>query len=144
MKLLACALLLSACAADESHNVVGTRADMTTQAGDYDGYSVLTACTDTWADVGVVGTGHVELTAQKDISSAAQDLHAQLADITSVWGGFGYGLACTSHVGTQVALDDWHDVDTVIARTGAWLRDNDYSLQVGISVESIPSPASGN
>ena len=42
--------------------------------------------------------------------------------------------------GTNVWLSDWRDVDTVIVRVGAWLRANDYALQVGIGVEGIPVP----
>jgi hypothetical protein len=146
MKIFACALLLSACAADDSHGsgVVGSPADVTTQPGDYAGYRVVMPCDGAGIDVGVTGTGHVALTSNKDISAAGQDLHTQFADLASVWGGGGYGLACDGGVGTQVALNNWHDVDVVIARTGAWLLEHDYKLQVGIAVDGIPVPVNGH
>lgn len=141
MRLIAIALLLSACI-EEHHGpgVVGTSDDMTTPAGDYVGYRVVTACSGTWTDVGVIGTGSVAVTDTTAISAAGKDLALQLADLASIWGWGGYGLVCEPGVGTQIHLSDWREVDTVIARTGAWLREHDFALQVGISVEGVPVP----
>lgn len=145
MRLALVALLLTACAMDRGGpGVVGSEADMTTPAGDYVGYRVVTACEGTWTDVGVIGTGTVALTEVADISVAGQALHAELADLASVWGWGGYGLACEPGVGTNVWLSDWRDVDTVIARAGAWLATHDYALQVGIAVDGIPMPHATN
>jgi hypothetical protein len=145
MRRIVLALLLSACI-EEHHGpgVVGSPADMTTQPGDYVGYRVVTQCQGAWAAVGVTGTGTVELTATADISAAGQALHGELTDIASIWGWGGYGLACEPGVGTTVSLSNWRDVDTVIERTGAWLRANDYKLQVGIDVGGIPVPHAGD
>ncbi|HEY5944825.1 MAG TPA: hypothetical protein VIV40_05010 [Kofleriaceae bacterium] len=142
MRLVAIAVLLSACVIDEPHDlgVVGSSADMTTPAGDYSGYRVVTGCGNSWSDVGVIGTGSVELTQVADIAAAGQDLHERVTDLASVWGWGGYGLVCEPGVGTQIDLSNWRDVDTVIARTGAWLAEHDYKLQVSISVEGWPVP----
>jgi hypothetical protein len=146
MRRLAFALVISSCvlsACIEEHHgsgVVGTRDDMSTSSGDYTGYRVVAECPSTYADVGVIGTGSVALTVTDDISAAGQTLHNELADLASVWGWGGYGLVCEPGIGTNVWLSDWRDVDTVILRVGAWLRANDYALQVGIGVEGIPVP----
>jgi hypothetical protein len=145
MRLIAIALLLSACI-EEHHGpgVVGSSDDMTTPPGDYAGYRVVTTCGGTWTDVGVIGTGSVAVTDTAAISAAGQDLKLQLADVASIWGWGGYGLVCEPGVGTQVHLSDWRDVDAVIARTGTWLHERDYALQVGISVGGVPVPHSAN
>jgi hypothetical protein len=146
MRLIAIGLLMTGCLIDhpggsnDDDGVVGSRDDMATRAGDYGGYRVATSCEGTWSDVGVIGTGSVALTQTADISAAGKQLETQLADLTSVWGWGGYGLACEPGVGTQVHLSNWRDVDTVIGRVGAWLHTNDYSLQVAISVSGIPVP----
>jgi hypothetical protein len=141
MRLIAIALLSSACI-EEPHGpgIVGSSNDMTTPAGDYTGYRVVTSCESTWSDVGVIGTGSVAITDTTAIAAAGQDLKTRLADVASIWGWGGYGLVCEPGVGTQIDLSDWRDVDAVIERTGAWLREHDYALQVGIGVSGIPVP----
>jgi hypothetical protein len=118
--------------------IIGTRTDMTTQPGTYTGYRVVTKCTQSPTNVGVIGTGMVAVPNTAAIAAAGQDLHMQLSDLKSVWGWGGSALGCEPGVGTEIDLDDWRDVDTVIARTGAWLRDRGYALQVAIFVEGIP------
>lgn len=143
MRLLAIALLLLAACVQEDHGtgIVGTPDDMTTLPGDYVGYRVTTPCVNAPSvDVGVIGTGNVAVMQTADISAAGNDLHTRLTDLASIWGWGGYGLVCDAGVGTQIYLRDWRDVDTVIARTGTWLRDHDYALQVAISVEGVPVP----
>lgn len=142
MKFLAIAVVLSACVPepDDGPGVAGTPADVKTPAGDYNGYRVVTQCQGTWTDVGVIGTGSVAVTGQDAINLAGQDLHERLTDLASLWGWGGYSLACESGAGTSIDLADWRDVDTVIARTGAWLVEHDYALQVGISVGGWPVP----
>jgi hypothetical protein len=98
-------------------------------------------CSSTSTDVGVIGTGNIELTQTADISAAGQELRERIYDLASVWGWGGYGLACEPGIGTQIDLSDWRDVDVVIARAGEYLRERDYTLQVAISVGSIPVPA---
>ena len=146
MKRIALALLLSACI--EQHHgpgVVGSSEDVATPPGDYVGYRVVRPCVGTtWSDVGVIGTGSIELTQTADISAAGQELHDRVADVASVWGWGGYGLACEPGVGTQVALSNWRDVDTVIARAGEFLRERDYKLQIAIAVDGIPVPAASD
>ena len=135
------ALLLTACVAeDHGSGVVGSEADVTTPPGDYTGYRVVTECGGTWTDIGVIGTGTIEVTDTALISEAGNDLFFQLGDIKSIWGWGGYGLVCEPGVGTQIDLSNWRDVDAVIARTGEWLRARDYKLQVGISVGGPPRP----
>jgi hypothetical protein len=132
--------LLGGCVMDEATSppVIGTSADVTTQAGTYVGFRIDTSCASHAADLGVIGTGSVAITDVADIASAGQDLRTKLSDITSIWGYGGYGLVCESGVGTEIDLSDWRDVDAVLARTGAWLHEHDYALQVGITVGSIP------
>jgi len=142
MKLAALALaLLSACIIDGPESgpaVVGSPTDVVTIPGDHGGYRVVLTCANAWNDAGVIGTGSVAVTGNDAIGAAGQDLHARVSDIASIssWGGA--SLACESGVGTQLSLSSWRDVDTVIARTGAWLVEHDYSLQVSISVGSVP------
>ncbi len=141
MRLIAIALLLSACIEDHhGPGVVGSSTDVTTPPGDYAGYRVVTACGNTWTDVGVIGTGSVAITDVAAIAAAGQDLSTRLGDLASIWGWGGYGLVCEPGLGTQIDLSNWRDVDAVIERTGAWLREHDYALQVGIGVDSIPVP----
>jgi hypothetical protein len=125
---------------DNSSDIVGTSGDVTTEPGDYVGYRVVTPCEDSYVNVGVIGTGTVELTETADISRAGSDLATSLRDITSLWGYGGYGLACEPGVGTQLYTNSWTDVDILIGRAGEFLRDRDLALQVGISVGSQPVP----
>ena len=141
MRLAALVLLVPACIIDapaESPGVVGSREDVTTVPGDYAGYRVVMPCANAWNDVGITGTGTVAVTGTDAISAAGQDLKTRVADLASIWSWGGVSLACESGVGTQLSLSNWHDVDTIIARTGAWLVDHDYNLTVSISVGSIP------
>jgi hypothetical protein len=142
MRRIAFALLLAGCI-EEHHGpgVVGSSDDVTTAPGEYAGYRVVMPCaTSTWIDVGVIGTGSIELTETAAISAAGQALRERVSDLASVWGWGGYSLACESGIGTEIALSDWRDVDTVIARAGDFLREHDYKLQVAIAVGSIPVP----
>ena len=134
-------IVLAGCARDyPDHPVLGTRADVTTQAGQYTGFRVVTACPTTFADIGVIGTGARVVTQDAEISSLGQQLHTRLTDLKSVWGWGGYGLVCESGVGATLNLDDWRDVDTVIARAGAFLAEQNVAMQIGINVDSIPGP----
>jgi len=141
MRPVAAALLfLSACIQfhdDDGNAVIGSRADMQTPTGDYVGYRVVTACGGTWTDVGVIGTGTLE---PADIAAAGEELHTRVADFASIWGWGGTSLVCEPGIGTSIDLDNWRDVDALILRIGDWLRERDYKLQVGISVDSIPVP----
>ena len=141
MRLLAAVLLLGGCVHEhEGTGVTGSSADVTTPPGDYTGYRVVMPCEGNWTDVGVIGTGAIAVTQTADVAAAGQELRAQLLDIESIHGWGGYGLACEPGIGTSIWLDDWRDVDPLIERIGAWLRERDYALQVGIDVSSIPVP----
>jgi hypothetical protein len=120
--------------------VIGTRDDVRTTAGSYGGFRVVLACPQPWVDLGVIGTGAQKPAKVEDISAAGQELHQRLEDVASIWGYGGYGLECESGVGTSIDLSSWLDVDTVIERTGDWLRERDLDLQVGITVAEIPRP----
>jgi hypothetical protein len=141
MRHFAIALLLTACV-DEHHGsgTLGSPSDVTTIPGDYTGYRIVMPCGNTWSDVGVIGTGSIAVTAGDAISSAGHDLKSRLVDVASIWGWGGYALACEPGIGAPIDLYDWRDVDTVIARTGAWLVEHDYALQVSISVGGQPVP----
>lgn len=125
---------------DNSSSIVGTSGDVTTDPGEYVGYRVVTPCEDSHVNIGVIGTGSIELTETAEISTAGTELATSLKDISSVWGYGGYGLSCEPGIGTQIATDSWEDVDLLIGRAGEFLRERDLSLQVGISVGSIPVP----
>jgi hypothetical protein len=139
---LAVVLALGACVDmdDRGSTIVGTSGDVMTEPGDYVGYRVVLPCEDRYVNIGVIGTGSVDLTEVADISAAGQELAATLRDVTSIWGYGGYGLACEPGVGTQIYTDNWQDVDALIGRIGDYLRDRDYGLQVGLSVGSQPVP----
>jgi hypothetical protein len=123
--------------------VIGSPNDVATAPGTYDGYRVVMPCPQPGTSLGVDGTGTTVLAKVADIEAAGETLLAQFHDLPSVFGGAGYGLVCEPGVGTSLMLDDWRDVDTVIARTGTWLHDQNLSLQVGVMVSSIPVPDLG-
>jgi hypothetical protein len=135
-------LLLGACVDmdDSGSAIVGTSGDVATEPGDYVGYRVVTPCEDAYVNIGVIGTGSVEVTDTAQISAIGSELAASLRDVTSIWGHSGYGLACEPGVGTTIYTDSWRDVDALIVRVGELLRDRDLALQVGIGVDSQPVP----
>jgi hypothetical protein len=132
-------LAFAACSGDRiPSDVKGSPGDLHTQPGTYAGYRVSYPCSEASVNVGVEGVGANPVTTSNDISRVGTDLLAALADVPSVWGGAGYGVQCHAGTGTRVSLDDWRDVDAVVARIGAYLGERDLSLQVGISVGGIP------
>jgi hypothetical protein len=134
-------LAVAACGADSiPSDVNGSPSDLRTAPGTYAGYRVSYPCAGAWANVGVEGAGANPVTANDAISRVGADILAALADVPSVWGGGGYGLQCHAGTGTRLSLDDWRDVDRVIARIGALLAERDLSLQVGIQVSGVPVP----
>jgi hypothetical protein len=132
-------LAVAACSGDPiPSDVNGSPSDLRTAPGTYAGYRVSYPCAEAWVNVGVEGVGANPVTTIDGISRVGADILAALADVPSVWGGAGYGLQCHLGAGMSVSLDDWHDVDRVIARVGALLGERDLSLQVGISVSGQP------
>jgi hypothetical protein len=130
-----------ACAAPSSDGVIGSKADVSTRPGTYTGYRVITPCRYDGPAIGVTGTGATALTAETQIYSVGQQLLADVrTQLPSVWGGGGFAVGCEDGPGTTIELDDWHEVDPLIAKVGAWLAQRDYALQVGIEVGSIPVP----
>lgn len=125
---------------DRSSTIIGTSGDVSTEAGDYVGYRVVTPCEDGYVNIGVIGTGSIAVVSDAEISAAATDLAESLADVPSVWGHSGYGLACEPGLGTTIYTDNWRDVDGLIGRIGTFLRERDLALQVGIGVDSVPVP----
>ena len=120
--------------------IVGTSGDVMTEPGAYVGYRVVLPCEDRYVNIGVIGTGNVELTQIEDVSAAGQELAAALGDVKSIWGYGGYGLACEPGVGTTIYTSNWQDVDGLIGRIGVYLAERDYALQVSISVDSPSVP----
>lgn len=135
-------LLLGACVDmdDDSAPIVGTSGDVATVPGDYVGYRVVTPCEDSYVNIGVIGTGTVEITETAQISAAGSEIAATLRDVASIWGHSGFGLSCEPGLGTTIYTNDWRDVDTLIVRIGEYLRDRDLALQVGIGIDSQPVP----
>ena len=131
-----------ACVDMDTHSeaIVGTSGDVVTEPGSYAGYRVVSPCEDRYVNIGVIGTGSLELTETADISAAGQELAATLHDVTSIWGYGGYGLACEPGVGTTIYTSNWRDVDALIVRIGDYLREHDYILQVSVGVNSQPVP----
>jgi hypothetical protein len=125
---------------DNSSTIIGTSSDVATAPGDYIGYRVVTPCEDSYVNIGVIGTGSVEVTDSAQISAAGTELAATLRDVPSIWGHSGYGLSCEPGLGTTIYTNNWRDVDTLITRVGEFLRDRDVALQVGIGVDSQPVP----
>jgi hypothetical protein len=139
MRRLALLLALPACfESASSPGVSGSERDVRTLPGDYGGYRVVRPCPETYRDIGVVGLG-AEVPDDNDaIVALGGELLLEVGDIPSIWGGGGVGLGCEPGVGTTVYLDDWRDVDQVIARAGDFLAARDLAMEIGISVESIP------
>jgi hypothetical protein len=140
--------LLAGCADDEESEVVGSPADVQTMPGVYDGYAVANGC-DWDSMLAVTGTGTswiggVAPTAEG--RAEALDLWGQetlgpaLEDLSSVWAVGGYGLSChqIAGMGPTVHTNDWTDVDAIIQRVGALLRDEGLQDEVAILVGGIP------
>ncbi len=120
--------------------IVGTSGDVMTEPGAYVGYRVVLPCEERYVNIGVIGTGSIELTEIGDISAVGNELAAAMGDIKSIWGYGGYGLACEPGVGTTIHTSSWEDVDALIARIGAYLSERDFGLQVSIAIDSPPVP----
>lgn len=136
------ALVASGCSSDPSARVgaiAGSRTDVKTAPGAYDGFRVAYPCSTGSVDVGVVGDGHTTITKVEDMARFGDALYEQLRDLKSVESAGGYGLQCEAGVGTRVVLGDWREVDEVIRRTGALLQEQDVAISVAISVEGVPS-----
>lgn len=133
-------IVVAGCADEPGPGVIGSSADVMTQPGTFVGYRVVTECPQPYATFGVIGLGSTAVTTIDAVSAAGSQLFNELADVTSVWGGGGFGLGCEPGASTQIHLSSWRDVDGVIARTGEWLRTRDLALQVSIEVGSIPVP----
>lgn len=132
-------LAFAACSGDRlPSDVNGSPSDLRTAPGTYVGYRVSYPCSESSVHVGVEGIGANPVTTIGDVSRVGAGILAALADVPSVWGGGGYGVQCHVGTGTSVDLDDWRDVDGVVARIGAYLAERDLSLQVGISVSAVP------
>lgn len=142
LSVLAATLAMGACVDmdDGGSTIVGTSGDVTTEPGTYTGYRLVSPCEERYVNIGVIGTGAIELTEVAEISGAGQELAATLRDVTSIWGHGGYGLACEPGVGTTIHTNNWQDVDMLIVRIGDFLRERNYALQVGLSVGSQPVP----
>jgi hypothetical protein len=138
--LLVIPLVVGACVDMDDHGqtIVGTSGDVQTQPGEYVGYRVAAPCESRGVNLGVIGTGSVELSEQADLGALVDELGAALRDMPSIWGRSGYGISCEAGVGATLYTNDWRDVDAMIARIGDYLHDHDYAVQVGISVGSIP------
>jgi hypothetical protein len=138
---MVCILALGACVDMDTAGkpIEGTSGDVVTEPGDYLGYRVVLPCEDRYVNIGVIGTGAVELTEVADISTVGQELALSMrGDMPSIHSWGGYGLSCEPGIGTSLTTDNWKDVDAIISRVGQYLRERDYAVQVGIRVESIP------
>lgn len=142
LPLIAAVALSGACVdmGDGGKPIEGTSGDVMTEPGDYVGYRVVLPCEDRYVNIGVIGTGSVALTDTADIGAAGQEIAASMRDITSIHSWGGWGLACEPGVGTTITTDNWNDVDAIISRVGEYLRERDYAVQVGISVQTIAVP----
>jgi hypothetical protein len=135
-------LVLPACVDfPEGKDVRGSPADATTSPGDYTAYRVITDCAND-AEYGVIGAGSATPLNTQAIVRAGQELRAHLETFPSVWsGGSATTTVCTAGVtGTELHVDDWRDVDAVIAMTGDWLHAHDLALEVAIFVD-VPAVA---
>jgi hypothetical protein len=121
--------------------VKGTSADVMTAPGSYDGYRVIYPCSLSAPDLGIRGLGTREITGVDAIWAFGNQAFDAVRDVPSVWRGGGISRGCEPGSGTSIALDDWHDVDEVLARLGRLVREQDVAVQVGISVTTIPVAA---
>ena len=119
-------------------DVKGSPSDVRTAPGTYAGYRVSYPCSQFSVAVGVQGIGSNPVTDLNDISRLGLDIGAALTDLPSLNSYAGQSVQCHAGIGTGVSLDDWRDVDRVIARIGGFLRERDLSLQVAIWVEGSP------
>ena len=75
-----------------------------------------------------------------DLWKLGNELSLDLTDVHSIWGRGGIATGCEPGFSTSVELDDWRDVDTVIARAAAFVTARDLALQVTVTVDGIPVP----
>jgi hypothetical protein len=140
MRIALLALLVGCTHGSDGPGVIGSPTDVSTTPGTYAGYRVVSPCPSMLhATLGVIGTGSVALS-DDSVSQLGLQLERELTDLPSIWGGGGIALGCEPGVSTSLMLDDWRDVDTVIDRAGAFLKDHDLALQVSITVSSVPVP----
>lgn len=135
-------LMIAACsnaqdAQDHRGEIAGTPSDVKTAAGSYDGFSVTRPCSESAvADVGVRGLGRTTVTDRAEMYALAGELERSMPDVTSIYLS-STGLQCDGDYGASISLTDWREVDEVIRRTGAFLRDRDLALSVSVNVESM-------
>jgi hypothetical protein len=119
--------------------VFGSRLDFKTPPGPKDGYSVV-SCSN--ADcVGVTGAGRHAFEPQLRLRD---ELRGSLRDFASIHSS-GYGRKCDSG-GVYLDMFDWREVDRVVARIGAFLRQHDLSDAVAVCVlpRRVDVPLGGN
>ena len=143
--------VVSACGGTQSGDadlvVEGSRSDVATEAGTYDGYDVIGTCEGIDAAYSVVGTGSnwYNGTAPDNggryfamIQFGAELVAPALANIDS-FHSHGVGGSCQDTSATHVFLQNWTDVDQTIEQLGTMVREQDLSETILIFMMATPT-----
>lgn len=109
----------------------GSPADVTTAAGDHDGYRITTACGR--HAYGVVGLGDKPAASVDALTAIKDELAGPALRALDPDGGIGWGRACAGS-GLVVTLSSWRHVDPALARFGLLVRLAGVHLEVAIRI----------
>jgi hypothetical protein len=110
----------------------GTYLDIKTEAGDYQGYKVVRSCRS--GMIAVRSHGSHSPASLGALASALYDAHL----VPSVaMAGDGVGCESTERA-VYVFLSDFREVDTAVARIGAYLSAHDLNAEVVIAMSGRP------
>ncbi len=136
--------LLLGCGKDDEPGVLGSRSDVKTTPGVYDGYEIIDECQLPSNTYGILGTGsnwysdvapEGEGRADAVAEFATVLVRPALADVKSV-GGVGLGSSCTLNAGATAIMNDWRDVDRAFARAGRLLLEHHLREEITLRVTS--------
>lgn len=123
----------------DGSGVVGSALDAHVGAGNYDGYRVIRPCptrVTAGAPLALKGVGPTKLTTIDEVQAwSSRRLSPLLSEGTSVNGVGGVSLGCEDGIGAWVVLSDWREVDALVARIGAFIREDGVDAQVSIEVQ---------
>jgi hypothetical protein len=125
----------------------GSPFDVHTPPGIYDGYEVYLGCPGKWWDrqaVVIRGTGTKPIVwGQREVEWAfwrLADEAREVACVESIHDRCYAGTCRTDEGGITLQLHDWRDVDVILRRLGAWLRDRSLRGEIILRLEPMPGP----
>jgi hypothetical protein len=122
-------------------DIEGSRDDVKTRSGEYDGYAVTFDCRYNYMLLSVIGRGKRWFN-DAEPGSPGRDaavvrfkdhiLPPAVDDLHSVE-GYGCGLGCRG-INATLYMHDWREVDAVVQRVGALLKSLDLREEVSVGI----------